>query len=107
MPGIDMKEIQLMLDLDGKEFTKPDLLTRLESLGIYSERIPAGAKKEQRELFYRGVMETLFGYLLPMFGTVEMKNEDKVACFALKAGLRKRFMQRMGQVDNQPASFDI
>jgi hypothetical protein len=107
MPGIDIKEIQLMLDLDGKEVTKSDLLTRVEALGIYSERIPSGMKKEQRELFYRGVVETLFGYILPMFGTVEMKNDGKVAFFALKAGLRERFVQKMQPVDNQPGSFDI
>ena len=63
--GIDLKAIQLMLEIDGIDLTKPYLLTKVETLGIHSEGMPAEASPIQREAFYQGVLEGLAGYLFP------------------------------------------
>jgi hypothetical protein len=95
--GTDLKTIQLMLEIDGIELTKPYLISKMETLGIKSEGMPASANKSQVEAYYSGVLEGLYGGLFPMFCTVETNNNDKVASFALKAGMRERLMERLKQ----------
>jgi hypothetical protein len=102
--GIDLKAIQLMLDIDGRDITKPDLLSKIDEIGINSESIPSNANKTQKAVFYRGVFEALYSYLFPTFCSIEMKNSDSVACFALKPGVRERFSERLERLNNPAES---
>lgn len=95
--GMDPKAIQLMLEIDGLDMTKPYLLSKLEALGINSEGVPADVTKVQREAFYRGMLEGLYGYLFPLFNSIEIKNNDSVARFSLKPGVRERLMERLNK----------
>ncbi len=95
--GTDLATIQLMLEIDGIELTKPYLISKMETLGIKTEGMPANANKTQKEAYYSGVLEGLYGSLFPLFCTVETSNNDKVASFALKAGMRERLMERLKQ----------
>ena len=95
--GIDLKAVQLMLEIDGIELTKPYLLGKVEALGIDAEVLPVQADRAQKEAFYRGVLEGLYGYLFPLFCGIETKNEEKTARFTLKPGLRDKLMLRLNQ----------
>lgn len=105
--GIDPKAVQLMLEIDGIDVTKPYVLSKINALSLNFEEIPPNAGKVQKEAFYHGVFETLYGYLLPIFCTVETKNNDKVARFTLKPGVREEFMERLNQANNPPESVAI
>jgi hypothetical protein len=105
--GIDGKAIQLMLDIDGKDVTKPYLLSKIDELDINSDRVPSNANKIQKAVFYRGVFEVLYGYLLPIFCSIEMKNDERVACFALKPGVREKFSERLERLNKPTESFVI
>ncbi len=100
--GIDLKAIQLMLEIDGLDLTKPYLLSKVETLGIHSEGMPAEANLVQKEAFSRGVLEGLAGYLFPLFCSIETKNGDNSARFSLKAGARERLMERLNQRNRPP-----
>jgi AAA+ ATPase superfamily predicted ATPase len=105
--GIDGKAIQLMLDIDGKDVTKPYLLSKIDELGINSDRVPSNANKIQKAVFYRGVFEAWYGYLFPIFCSIEMKNDERVACFALKPGVREKFSGRLERLNKPTESFVI
>jgi len=102
--GIDGKAMNLLLDIDGRDITKSYLLSKIDELGINSERIPFNATKDQKEVFYRGMLEALYGYLFPIFCSMEMKNNDKVARFALKPGVREGLIERLNRQNNLPES---
>jgi len=85
------------LEIDGIELTRPYLISKMETLGVKSEGMPANANKTQKEAYYSGVLEGLYGCLFPIFCIIETNNNDKVASFALKAGIRERLMERLKQ----------
>ncbi len=64
---IDLKTVQLLLELDGIEVRKPYLLAKVQALGIRAEEMPAEANLGQREAFYWGVMDGLCADVLPSF----------------------------------------
>jgi len=105
--GIDAKAIQLMLDIDGSDITKPALLSRIDELGINSAGLPPTANEVQKEAFYHGVFEALYGYVFPIFCSIEIKNDAGMACFALKPGIRERFSETLNQTNNPSESFAI
>ncbi len=100
--GIDLKAIQLLLEVDGIDLTKPYLLSKITALEIHSEGLAAEAGPAQKAAFYHGVLEGLYGYLFPLFCTIETKNEDRVARFTLKPGMRDRLMRRLNE-GNRPS----
>ncbi len=100
--GTDSNVIQLLLEIDGIDMTGSYLISKLEALEITAEALPGDATKVQREAFYRGVLEGLYSYLFPAFCSIETKNEDKVARFNLKPGVRERLMERLDRGDVTP-----
>jgi hypothetical protein len=90
--GLDLKAVQVMLEIDGIELTKSYLVSKLEALNVRAEGIPLKATKTQREAYYNGIVEGWYGSLLPVFCSIETSNADKAARFTLKAGLRDRLM---------------
>jgi hypothetical protein len=90
--GLDLKAVQVMLEIDGIELTKSYLVSKLEALNVRAEGIPLNATKTQREAYYNGIVEGWYGSLLPVFCSIETSNADKAARFTLKAGLRDRLM---------------
>ena len=95
--GIDLKSIQLMLEVDGIDVSKTRLLDKIAALSLHSEALPVDANPAQREAFYRGVLEGLYGYLFPLFCSIETKNEERTARFSLKPGLRERLVERLNE----------
>ena len=93
----DLKAIQLMLEIDGIELTKPYLISKLEALNIHGEGIPVKATKTQREAYYNGIVEGWYGSLLPIFCSIETSDANRAARFTLKAGLRDRLMARLNE----------
>jgi hypothetical protein len=90
--GLDLKAVQVMLEIDGIELTKSYLVSKLEALNVRAEGIPLKATQTQREAYYNGIVEGWYGSLLPVFCSIETSNADKAARFTLKAGLRDRLM---------------
>ena len=105
--GIDGKAIQLMLDIDGRDITKPYLLFKIDELGLNSDSVPSNANKNQKAVFYRGVFEAMYGYLLPIFCSIEIKKDASMACFALKPGVRGRFSEKLERLNNPTETFII
>ena len=91
--GADTKVIQLMVDLDGREVTKSEVLSKIDELGLISETIPSNAHQILKAAFYRGTFESLYDYVFPIFCSIERKNKDSVACFALRPGVRERLAE--------------
>ena len=91
--GAYLKVIQLMVDLDGKEVTKSEILSKIEELGLISELIPSNAHQILKAAYYRGAFESLYDYVFPIFCSIERKNKDTVACIALKPGVRERLVE--------------
>jgi hypothetical protein len=90
--GLDLKAVQVMLEIDGIELTKSYLVSKLEALNVRAEGLPLKATQTQREAYYNGIAEGWYGSLLPVFCSIETSNADKAARFTLKAGLRDRLM---------------
>jgi hypothetical protein len=95
--GLDLKAVQVMLEIDGIELTKSYLVSKLEALNVRAEGIPLKATQTQREAYYNGIVEGWYGSLLPVFCSIETSNADKAARFTLKAGMRDRLMARLNQ----------
>ncbi len=91
--GIHLKVAQLMLDIDGRDITKPELLSKLDDLGINSEIIPSNTHEFLKDAYYRGTFESLYDYVLPYYCYIERKNKDTVACFSLRPGVRERLVE--------------
>jgi hypothetical protein len=100
--GVDLKAIRLMLEVDGIDMTKPALLAKMSALELQAEGMAANASPVQREAFYRGVLEGLYGYLFPLFCTIETKDEERAVRVTLKPGVRARLVERLNQ-GNKPA----
>jgi hypothetical protein len=91
--GPDKKVVQLLLDIDGKDITKSEVVSKIDQLGINSEILPPNTQSLLKDAFYRGTFETLYDYVLPMFCNIERKNKDTVACFTLWPGVRERLVE--------------
>jgi hypothetical protein len=91
--GTQIKVIQLMLDIDGRDITKSEFLSKIDDLGIYSEIIPPNTHKFLKDAYYRGTFESLYDYVLPFFCSIERKNKDTMACFTLRPGVRERLVE--------------
>jgi hypothetical protein len=91
--GAYIKLIQLMVDLDGKEVTKSEVLSKIEELGLISEMIPSNAHQILKDTFYRGAFESLYDYIFPIFCSIERKNKDTVAGIALRPGVRESLVE--------------
>ena len=89
----DIKVIQLILDLDGREVTKSEVLSKIEELGLISELIPSNAHQILKAAYYRGAFESLYDYVFPIFCSIERKNKDTVTCIALRPGVRERLVE--------------
>jgi hypothetical protein len=91
--GTDIKVAQLMLDIDGRDITKLEFLSKIDDLGLNSEIIPPETHEFLKDAFYRGTFESLYDYVLPFFCSIERKNKDTVACFTLRPGFRERLVE--------------
>jgi len=91
-----------MLDIDGNDITKSEVLSKIDQLGINSEILPSNTQLLLKDAFYRGTFETLYDYVLPFFCNIERKNKDIVTCFTLRPGVRERlveiFPERVGGI---------
>ena len=105
--GLDLKTIQLLLEMDGIDINKPYLLFKMDALGINSKGLPEGANKGQKEAFYSGVLDELYAHVFPVFCSIEMKNDAKVARFTLRAGIREKLFERLNRIESPPESIDI
>lgn len=94
---VDLATVQLMVEIDGIDINKEYMLSKVETLGVRSEGLPAEAGKTQKEAFYYGVVEGLCGYVFPMFSSMETKNDGKAARFSLKDGVREKLMKRLNE----------
>jgi hypothetical protein len=91
--GSDKKVVQLLLDIDGKDITKSEILSKIDQLGINSEILPQNTQSLQKDAFYRGTFETLYDYVLPIYCNIVRKNKDTVVCFTLWPGVRERLIE--------------
>jgi len=105
---LDLKTIQLLLEIDGIDLKKPYLFSKVKTLEIEGEALPAETETLQKDAYYQGIMEGLCAYVLPRLCVIERKDDHINVRFTLKEGMRQKLLERLHEVgeESAPATTD-
>jgi hypothetical protein len=103
--SLEITTCHFLLGLDNKQFTVFEVSTKMmNEAEVLKNTANLLMNEDEQLVFYAGVFRTLYDYVLPALFIINVSDNEKLAQFTLKAGVREKLEKRMDQLKGEPSA---